>query len=114
MVDSGPHSATCSATPRATLERLAVGHDAADQPDLLRLVRAHGAGGEEDVHRDGVGDLAGEPARGPAEREQAAAGLPHAEDRALARDPDVGALEHLGAAGDRVALDGGDHRLQQR
>ena len=52
-----------------------------------------------------VRDLAGEAARGAAEREQAAPGLPHPEDRALAGDADVGALQDLGAAGDGVALD---------
>ena len=37
--------------------------------------------------------------------------LGHAEDGALARDPEVHGLEDLGAAGDGVALDGGDQRL---
>ena len=55
----------------------------------------------------------GKPARGAAEREQAALGFPHAERRALARDADVGALEHLGATRDRIALDRGDQRLRQ-
>ena len=68
---------------------------------------------QEDVHRDRVRDLAREADRGATEREQPALALPHAEDRALARDADVRALQHLGAARDRVPLDRGDERLRE-
>ena len=66
---------------------------------------------QENVHGLGVGDLTSEADGRTAEREQAPAGLGHAEPGALARDADVGGLEDLGAAGDGRALDGGDERL---
>ena len=69
---------------------------------------------EQDVGRDGVRDLAAEPNDRPTERVEAPAHLGHAEPGALAGDADVGALEDLGAAGDRGALDGGDQRLVEQ
>jgi hypothetical protein len=71
------------------------------------------ATGEQEVHRDRVGDLPAEPHRRAPQREEAPARLGDAELRALPRDADVGALEDLGPAGDGRPLDGCDQRLLQ-
>ncbi|GAB6987160.1 hypothetical protein JCM10369A_36850 [Nocardioides pyridinolyticus] len=68
-----------------------------DQPDLLGLRRGNQPAGQQQVERDGVGDLAGEPDGGAAHRVEAPPRLRDAEPRRLPGDPDVGALEDLGA-----------------
>ncbi len=96
------------------VQRGAVGHDLADEPDLLGLGREQVPTGQQDVGGDRVGDLAAQPDDRPAERVEAPAHLGHAEPGALAGDADVGALQDLGAAGDRRSLDGGDQRLVEQ
>ena len=92
-------------------QRLAVGYDVPDQADLLGLRRLDVPAGEQQVGRDRVGDLAGEPDRGAAQRVEPPLRLGDAEPGRLAGDPDVGGLQDLGAAGDGRALDGRDQRL---
>ena len=91
---------------------LAVGYDVADQAELLRFGRVDVLAREKDVGRLGVGDLAGQAHRGAAGRVERPPRLGHAEAGALTGDADVGALEHLGAAGDGDAFDRGDQRLR--
>ena len=94
------------------VECLAVGHDVADQADLLGLGREDVLAGEEDVGRHRVRDLALQAHRGTAHRVERPARLRHAEARALAGDADVGALQDLGATRDGDAFDRGDDRLR--
>src|SRR5205085_7941595 len=95
------------------LEGRAVGHHPPDEPDRQRLLRRVGARRQEPLHGLRVGDLPAQAYGRAAHREEPAARLAHAERRALAGDPDVGALEALGAARHRVALYRGDERLPQ-
>jgi hypothetical protein len=69
--------------------------------------------GEQDLGRQGVGDLSPQPHAGSAEGEEPAPGLGDAEDRVLRSHPDVGALEDLGATGHCVALDRRNDRLHR-
>ncbi len=69
--------------------------------------------GEQQIAGDRVRDLADQPHRGAAHRVQAPLGLGDAELGALARDADIGALQDLGAARDRRALDRRDQRFGQ-
>ena len=111
---SGPLAPMTSAIGERVLERRAVGDHPADQADLLGLLGRHLPGGEQEVHGHGERDLAPQPDRGAAQREQAPLGLEDAELGPLAGHPDVGGLEDLGAAGHRPTLDRGDQRLLQR
>ena len=95
-------------------QRLALRHDAADEAERERFLGRVHVGREEHLHRLREGDLAAEPDDAAALRVQRPLRLGEAEDAALAGDADVGALQDLGAAGDAVALDGGDQRLLQR
>ena len=63
--------------------------------------------------RVGVGDLATQADGRAGHRVERPPRLAHAEACRLARDPDVGALQQLGAAGDGDALDRGEQRLRR-
>ena len=92
-------------------ERLPVGHDVADEADLLGLRRRHLAARQQQLGRDRVGDLPSEADGAAAQREEAPAHLGHPEDGALPRDPQVHGLQDLGAAGHGVPLDRRDEGL---
>ena len=110
---SGPFAAIRSAISWALASAWPSGHDVADQADLLGLGRQDRPAGEQQLGGDRVRDLPGEPHGGAAHRVERPARLGDAELGRLAGDPDVGALEDLGAAGDRRSLDRRDQRLGQ-
>src|SRR5690606_19327489 len=84
--------------------------DAVDQSELLRLLRGDGARGVEQVHGQRPGDQARQHHRAEV-RAHAALGLGEADRGLLDGDADVAGEYDLAAAGDRVAVDGGDDRL---
>ena len=90
------------------VEGVTVGHDVADQPDLLGLWRQDVLAGQQDVGRHRVRNLALEAYGRAAHRVERPAGLRDAEPGALPGDADVGALQDLRATGDGDALDRGD------
>ena len=114
IVDSGASGRDLLASSLATCERLALGHDLADEPDLLRLARGDRRGNATGCPSpactgSGVGRRQAEPPSG--NRPRLASHTPKI--ALFARDADVGALQDLGAARDRVALDRGDQRLDE-
>ncbi len=107
----GPLAQIRSAISWALASAFAIGYDVPDQSELLGLWRLDVATGQQQVRGDGVGELAGEPDRGAAQRVEAPLGFGDPEPGALSGHPDVGALEDLGAAGDGRPLHCGDQRL---
>ncbi|CKS41822.1 Uncharacterised protein [Mycobacterium tuberculosis] len=85
----------------------------ADQAHFLGLGGGNVPSGQQQVAGQSVGDLPDQPHGRAAHRVQAPLGLGDAELRTFTGDPDVGALQDLGAAGDRGPLDGGDQRFGQ-
>ena len=94
-------------------QRVAVGHDVADQADLLGLGSGDVPSGQQQIGGNRVGNLAHQSHRRAAHRIQAPLGLRDAELGAFAGDADVGALQDLGASGDGRTLDRSDQRLGQ-
>ena len=66
--------------------------------------------GQEDVSRFGKGNLTGQSNGRSPTRVQGPPGFGYSEGRPLARYPDLGALEDLGAPSDGVALHSGNNR----
>ncbi len=95
-------------------ERLARRDQAVGEPHPQRLLAAHAAAGEDQVEGVAVAEQAGEADRAAVHQRNAPAAAVDAEHRVLGRHPQVTPRGELEAAGDGVALDGGDHRLGEQ
>ena len=96
------------------VERAAIGHDAVGEADGQRLGRADCAPGEDHVERTPVADEPGQPDGAAVHERDAEAAAEDAEDGALRGHAEVAPERDLQAAGDGVALDGGDDRLAEQ
>ena len=88
-----------------------LGHDGVEQTHLEGALRVDLIGAQQELHGLGERDLARQPHRGAAAREQAPRGFEHAEGGVLRGDADVDAAEHLHAARHARSVDRGDDRL---
>ena len=90
-------------------EELGEGDDFVHKAEPEHLLRADGAGGEEQVHGVDVGYLAGEAGERAAVGDAAEARLVQGEGGVWGGEPDVRAEHHAGAHGEGVAVDRRDH-----
>lgn len=84
------------------------------QPHLPGSLGVHHVGGQQQFHRQGVGDLAWQPHRAAAAGEEPAFGFHHRESRFGHRDANVGAAQHFKATGDTRTIHRGNDRLVDR
>ena len=86
-------------------------HHARDQARALGLGRIHHAAGQDQIHRLGLADRAGQPLRAADARDDAELDLRLAELGVVGGDDDVALHRELAAAAERKARDRRDHRL---
>ena len=94
------------------LQRLAARHDLVDEPDLACLVNADAPARDDQLHRLGEADDERQPDRHAVAADDVPAPLERSELGVLGGDADVGEQRRLEPGGERVAIDRGDHRLE--
>ena len=103
------------------VEQLVVGHDAVDEPELVRLLGGDRVAGRVHLQRLGRADEPREPLRAAEAGDDPEVDLGLPERGGERGEPDVAGHRQLAAAAEREAVDGGDrhrpralHRAQQR
>ena len=108
----GSAASSCASVARRG-ERAARLGQPVGEPHAQRFVAADAAAGEDEIERVRVADQAGQADRAAVDERHAPAPAEHAEHRVARGDPQVAPDRELEPAGDRVALDRGDHRLRR-
>src|SRR6266540_3024355 len=94
--------------------RGAVGDDAVREPDREGLLGADRTPGQDEVESPGEAEEARQQHGAAVDKRDAEAAVEDAEDRVLVGDPQVAPERELESARDRIAGDGGDHRLREQ
>ena len=112
--DGSDIEAMVSAILIASSSRIGQRHDAGDEAGALGFLRVHHAAGQDQVHRFGLADRAGQPLRAADAGNDAELDFRLAELRVVGGDDEVALHGEFAAAAERKARDRGDHRLARR